>query len=480
MKNKNSSIVLFISLIVTAGFVLSAVSSVLSFQSLFKKDIESVSQLTSENIYVSINDLMDGPINVSIAMAHDTLLRDFMEEEPADGLRGEQEDTLTEYLASYQKKYQFDSVFLASTRTGAYYHYKNGIDRIMTQDNPENEWYYRFLQTGMDCTLNVDNDEAKDDIVTIFVNCRLKDGAGNTLGVVGVGMETPYLQQFLMENEREYGVRAYLIDEAGNIQISSELTEFEQVNLFENERFADMKGALTLRQDTQDQRWYHTREADGYRITRYIPNLNWYLVVEKSTEEFTWKMVAQLGLNLLFLLVVVSVVIVVIVYVLKKYDRRLVAFAEADQLTGVRNRTSYERELFQCAARLDTYRSFGIGIFDLNDLKTINDRYGHQTGDEYIRMFATALCAIFDHCPVFRIGGDEFAVIFADMDRDEVERRIAELVLRCERSAGQGMPPVSAAFGCAFRENGTLHTVEEIFKAADDDMYCNKRCQKRS
>lgn len=479
MKSRKSSIILLISLIVTIGFVLSGVSSFFSFQSLFQKDIEAVSQLTSENIYVSINDLMDRPINISIAMAHDTLLRDFMLTEQSGGLRDGQLDVLTEYLASYQKKYQFDSVFLVSTQTGAYYHYKNRIDRIMTPDNPENEWYYSFLQDGSDCSLNVDNDETKDDVITIFVNCRLNDESGNTLGVVGVGMETPYIQQFLRENEQAYGVHAYLIDADGNIQLSSEFTEFERVNLFEDANFADMKDALKLGQHTENHRWYHTSEADGYIITRYIPNLNWYLVVEKGTEEFTEQMLTQLGRGLLFLLMVLAIVITITAYVLSKYDHRLMALAEADQLTGVRNRTSYERELSKYALRLSSYHSFGIGIFDLNSLKSINDKYGHQAGDDYIKTFSALLCGVFDHCPVFRIGGDEFAVILADLDRDEVQRRWAELSLQCEQSGNHRMPAVSVAFGCAFRDARGLNTVEKIFKAADDDMYQKKRQSKR-
>ena len=475
MKSRHSSIILSISLIVAAGFLLSGISSFFSFRSLFKKDIESVSQLTSENIYVSISDLMDGPINISMAMAHDTFLRDFMAVEPTDGFRGGRLETLTEYLAAYQKKYQFDSVFLVSTQTGAYYHYKNGIDRVMTPDSPENEWYYDCLRSASECSLNVDNDETKDNVITIFVNCRLNDETGNTLGVVGVGMETPYIQRFLRENEQAYGVHAYLIDGDGNIQLSSELTEFEQVNLFEDESFAGMRDALRARQGVEDHRWYHTSEADGYIITRYISNLNWYLVVEKSTEEFTGKMLTQLGLNLLFLLAVLAVVIAITAYVLKKYDRRLVDLAEVDQLTGIRNRTSYERELAKYAPRLSLYRSFGIGIFDLNDLKATNDQYGHQTGDACLQAFSALLCGTFDHCPVFRIGGDEFAVIFADLARDAVLELWAELSLQIERSEERGGPAISAAFGCAFWDPETLDTVEKIFKAADDDMYRNKK-----
>ncbi|MEG1290871.1 MAG: cache domain-containing protein, partial [Lachnospiraceae bacterium] len=245
MQKKNySTITLTISLIIIVGFLFSGFSSFFSFQALFEKDVEAVSELTSENIYVNINNLMDRPINVSITMAHDTFLRDFIATEAAEGLAPNNLDTMTSYLASYQKKYQFDSVFFVSTKTGDYYHYQTGLDRVMTPDNLENEWYFDFLESSSDCSLNVDNDETKDDVITIFVNCKLYDENNNILGVVGVGMETPYIQQFLIENEENYGVHAYLIDRKGNIQISSQLTEFEQVNLFEDDAFQSMAKAI--------------------------------------------------------------------------------------------------------------------------------------------------------------------------------------------------------------------------------------------
>lgn len=216
MKRKRPSVTVIISLIIITGFFLSALSYVISFNVLFRQDIKAVSELTSENIYLSINSIMDRPINVSTAMSHDTFLRTFMKEEDNNVLHSDRLDTLKAYLSSYQQKYQFDSVFLISANTGAYYHYQNGLDRIMTTDNPENEWYYDFLETSSDCSLNVDNDEAKDDVITIFVNCKLYDEDNNLLGVVGVGLETPYIQEVLIENEQAYGIRAFLIDVSGN------------------------------------------------------------------------------------------------------------------------------------------------------------------------------------------------------------------------------------------------------------------------
>ena len=195
------SVTLTVSIIIVVGFIISGISSYFSFQSLFAKDVESVSELTSENIYGNISSLMERPIGVSTAMAHDTFLRDFMNTESTSGLLTDNLSTMQQYLSSYQEKYQFDSVFFVSEKTKNYYHYKNGLDRVLTRDNSENEWYYNFLESPLDCSLNVDNDEARENYITIFVNCKLYDENHNVLGVVGVGMITPYIQQFLLENE---------------------------------------------------------------------------------------------------------------------------------------------------------------------------------------------------------------------------------------------------------------------------------------
>jgi len=270
-----------ISIVIMLGFGATALFSYLSSQQLFYADVEAVSELTSENIFVNINNLMDRPMNISLTMANDTFLRDFMLTEAKDELHHKNIATLQDYLASYRQKYNFDSVFFVSTKTGYYYHYANGIDRTLTPDNPENDWYYEFLKDPSECALNVDNDEAKDNTITIFVNCKLLDDQGNILGVVGVGMETPYVQHFLSENEEKYGVQAFLIDAHGKVQLSSTATGFENVNLFDQEIYSSMQDAILKNTEGAEQRWYHSREVDGYVVSQYIPNLNWYLVVKK-------------------------------------------------------------------------------------------------------------------------------------------------------------------------------------------------------
>ena len=116
--------------------------------------------------------------------------------------------------------YGFDSVFLISTASGRYYNFQ-GLDRILTRNNPENVWYYAMLEDSEDYSLNVDNDEvvnANNDI-TIFVNCKIYDEKDNTIGIIGVGLRVDYLQTILREYQNDFDVNAYLINEQGMIEV---------------------------------------------------------------------------------------------------------------------------------------------------------------------------------------------------------------------------------------------------------------------
>ena len=59
---------------------------------------------------------------------------------------------------------------------------------------------------------------------------------------------------------------------------------------------------------------------------------------------------------------------------------------------------------------------FAIIVFDVNDLKKVNDFYGHDAGDRHILSAKKLICDVFKHSPVYRIGGDEFTVILTGTD----------------------------------------------------------------
>ena len=171
---------LLICFILLVGFISVSVFGYNSNTGALKKDIEHVSALTSESIYYQIDAFFAKPVNVSLTMANDSLLKQFLSEETKRMDDTDYVGRLQEYLHAYKEQYEYDSVFLVSTQTNRYYHF-NGLDRVLTPDNSENVWYYEFLEGDEEYSLNVDNDEAAKDVITVFINCKINDETGKTV-----------------------------------------------------------------------------------------------------------------------------------------------------------------------------------------------------------------------------------------------------------------------------------------------------------
>ncbi len=159
------------------------------------------------------------------------------------------------------------------------------------------------------------------------------------------------------------------------------------------------------------------------------------------------------------------------------------ALTNMDALTGIRNKTAYDQETAQinrAVSEGDT--KFGIAMIDLNFLKKINDTYGHEQGNIAIKKLCHITCVIFDHSPVFRIGGDEFVVILKGHDMefyDELEKRFDdEIELLKNDDSLEEWEKVSAAIGVAFFDPALDKDVSDVFKRADNEMYEKKKAMK--
>lgn len=146
-----------------------------------------------------------------------------------------------------------------------------------------------------------------------------------------------------------------------------------------------------------------------------------------------------------------------------------------DSLTGVKNKSAYTsaEKKMDSLIKEGICDDFSIFVFDLNDLKKINDSLGHDEGDKYIKSGSKLICSTFKHSPVFRIGGDEFAAILTRNDytsRAELKRTFKEQVESNKQQGG-----VVIAVGSAEYIRGSDTSVIEIFKRADKEMYADKR-----
>jgi len=151
--------------------------------------------------------------------------------------------------------------------------------------------------------------------------------------------------------------------------------------------------------------------------------------------------------------------------------------AYTDFLTGCENRMAFEHQLRKIGDSAKQGQSVAMIIYDVNNLKTINDTKGHDVGDEYIKNTVKIISEhLSEYGPLYRIGGDEFASLIVGREEIEIERIMH--ALRTERRMVLDNHPFDCAFGAAFFIRDIDQTMRDVFKRADDAMYEEKRQQK--
>lgn len=322
---------LLICFILLVGFISVSVVGYNSNTGALKKDIEHVSALTSESIYYQIDAFFAKPVNVSLTMANDSLLKQFLSEETKRMDDTDYVERLQEYLHAYKEQYEYDSVFLVSTQTNRYYHF-NGLDRVLTPDNSENVWYYEFLEGDEEYSLNVDNDEAAEDVITVFINCKINDETGKTVGVVGVGLRVQNLQQLLESYDEQYQIKAELIDEHGIIQISSEDTGDEGVNLFNSPAYIDTDQSFLQNDQIRQTFWQQTGKTERFIAAQYVPALKWHLIIENTTSEMQSRFERQFLIGLTITILIILLVLYIINRIVLAYNDQLVKLTVSQEM----------------------------------------------------------------------------------------------------------------------------------------------------
>ena len=327
---------LLICMIVIIGFALTAVLSYRANYSSSIEKIEQVTALSSDGIYYQMNAAFTKPINISLTMANDSLLRSLLEEEPAHLDDVTYPDTIKSYLNAYEQKYGYDSVFLVSAATGRYYNF-NGIDRKITPGNPENEWYYTLLDGDEELQMRVDNDEVAgaDNQITLFINCKLLGKDGKALGAVGVGLRIDYIQQIMRTYEQEFSVNTALINSAGVIEVSPTHTSYEPVDLFETEQLdeATRKDVLDWTQSDVSHRFWSSKDGSdrkqNYMATRYLPELGWHLVVTRNVDALMSALKLQMVQTVCIIACIIIVILFILTAVIRVFNKKIVGLTQS-------------------------------------------------------------------------------------------------------------------------------------------------------
>ena len=150
-----------------------------------------------------------------------------------------------------------------------------------------------------------------------------------------------------------------------------------------------------------------------------------------------------------------------------KANRELKSKIYLDEATGLPNKNKCEEIL-----TLEAEQNMAICVFDLNNLRIINNQQGHERGDLYIRSFAKSLRKGVDENQfVGRCGGDEFIVFFKNVTKEDVKRNLENIKKECAKCSEI---PLSYAAGFAYSNDFSTLTMRELFCQADKNMYIDK------
>jgi diguanylate cyclase (GGDEF)-like protein len=174
-------------------------------------------------------------------------------------------------------------------------------------------------------------------------------------------------------------------------------------------------------------------------------------------------------------LIAVSMFSIILTRVITHQQQNLHRQITTDSLTGVSDRILLNSTLEQAARRVDEEgQNASLVALDLDYFKDINDEYGHDVGDEVLkRVGATLRRSVRKSDSVFRFGGEEFILLFADIEPEQCMRIVEKLRLTIEGLTIEPVERVSASFGLAHKRKG--ESWQDWMKRADVNLYEAKR-----
>lgn len=220
-------------------------------------------------------------------------------------------------------------------------------------------------------------------------------------------------------------------------------------------------------------RW-PTLLATGLSVTCFLLAA----VLRDSATLPTGPEMVELGISLApFILV--AYVTALLAHEIDTAKQRIRTLSETDELTGLSNLRAFSRLHRQEHERaIRHHRTYSIIVMDLDGLKRINDRFGHETGDRAIILFANVIARLIRTTDAAaRLGGDEFVVLLAETDSEHAKRimhRIRSAVERCSIEVAGQIVRLSVSVGAASFPFDAQET-RALIAAADRAMYADKQ-----
>ena len=463
---KKNFLLLVTSTILIISFGFSTIVSLRSMEVLVRENNRDNSVIYANEVSNAVIDVFSEAIAVSQSL-NNTFIRDFLKNDRNLSIE-EQSALLRRYLSDIVYKFGYSTAFMADAKTMAYYS-EHGYSKTIDINNPDDDWYQPFKDSGKVYELNVDNDQANFNRLTIYINMRIVDNSGEFIGVCGVGVPMKQVMTLLQSLEAQSDISIKLVSPDGVVRVA-------RSGQLVFQRTEEELRAMLKKYDYSQMYYYEPKKEDGYTIVKYIPECDWFAVIDyeggKSSASST-----MLFKNLMTCLIVLLAVLVLVNSILNRFSKHTERFAEEaleDSLTGLKNRRSYALEI-EKLNKQQSLENVSVATMDINGLKLTNDSFGHTTGDDLLRGASSAMKAYFgkNGWKIFRTGGDEFIAITVNEvpDKDTI---VADFKKQLKEFHHELIKELSVSIGIAKACENQITSVEDLIKLADKKMYADK------
>jgi len=433
-----------------------------------KKQLKTISlPLSLDNIYTEIQKNIVQPYLVSSMMANDTFVQNWLKNSEQD------QSKIIEYLSSIKNKYNMFSTFLVSNITKNYYTHDSFIEKIDSK-NKHNQWYFNFVNDQNIHEINIDSNKNLSNSLMMFINYKILDNNYKLIGATGVALKTQYINNMLKLFRQKYGFKVTFFDNVGNVVLSE--NNYNSYTSIENsEILKPIKEKIISKESNMIE---FEKNNEKYIInTKYIDELNLYLIIEVKLSDYTNSSMDIFYFNLLASLGVVLFIIIVLYRIIHKYSEKLESMAFFDPLTKLYNRRFFLTKLENTIVYSNKNKqTFCIAFFDIDNFKEINDIKGHHIGDKVLQQVSKLLKeSIREIDTISRWGGEEIVILFTKIDINDAKtlteklRVVLENNIKIQEILSYNL---TASIGLTqFRQDDNI---DSIVKRSDDAMYLSK------
>ena len=459
----------WITLILVGGFLTSSIAAFLASREAIEHSIsEQALPLTGDIINSGLQKDILYPVLISSMMAQDPRMRDWL----SDGEKNEA--AILAYLVNIKLKYSTVGSFIGSDASRKLYH-TYGPPEALIEGRPIDAWYFRIKNAdSVKYETNVDVETQYSGLPTLFINHRVMDAQGTFVGVAGVSVTLETLNQVLAGYQARYGAKIYFVNDAGKVVLSGGTLSVEEDQLATRSGMQEIAAAILNRSTVPTSLSYRSGKSDVLVNSRYVPELNWYLVVEQNVSDNIEPLTRTFATNFGISFAVMLMVLMVTLFTVNRFQRHLQKIATTDALTGLLNRqalTVLFRQTTLVSKR--TGKPLSAILFDIDCFKSVNDAFGHMVGDEVIKQVARiTLDVVRESDVVTRWGGEEYLVLLSDCTlgqaitvAESLRRRVADHDFKL----AAGSITITISLGVAQYHHS--ETENAFFTRADDALY---------